>query len=220
MAEKDAPRQALAAYDRAWEVLAPLPADAEPLFRRRRTLARLNRAGILMVEANPALLADALASLESALAEMLGHSGDEGALPLLISLRATQARALAQQGGWPGAIEAAEEGLALARRSSGDPLVGGLIGGLFQFCAEAYARHQPHFVPEFLDEALPLADAAGPAGAARLVADRALRHALGRMAHRSFEARGTPDAEVALARFSQLRRYAERRSPLGAGAED
>jgi tetratricopeptide (TPR) repeat protein len=107
------------------------------------------------------------------------------------------------------AIEIAEGGLSLAGKWKTDARFAPLLLEFFRLGAEAYARWQPHFLVEFLEEYGPLARAAGGDAAVKPIAAQAITQALSQVARAAFPALHQPGIERALATFRQLREAAE-----------
>lgn len=107
-------------------------------------------------------------------------------------------------------VDCAEEGLSRAARWRSDPRVARGISELFRVAAEGYARSQPQFIAEFLEEHLSLAREAISADQANGIASRAVATAMGSVASRAFRAGDAGAAGDSAEVFRDLRRMAER----------
>jgi tetratricopeptide (TPR) repeat protein len=202
--------QALAAVEATLGALAAGP--GENWTRALAALARTHRAEALM------RLGSWEATESSAREALLAVGWAEDAETAAIALRARSLLGLCllrSAGVGPGkarfdeAVDCAEEGLRLAAQWHADGRVARGISELFRLAAEGYARRQPQFVAEFLEEHLSLAGAAAPERA-RGIASRAVAAAMGSVTNGAFQAPDAAQAEDYVAIFRELRRMAER----------
>jgi tetratricopeptide (TPR) repeat protein len=198
---------AIASFDTAIRLLASAPGDPS-----HRLLCAVAWAGKAEALARVECWADSEAAAHAAFASAAAEPGPDAAtVAVKAALTLCVCAARASTGGGADrpdeAIERAEDGLRIATRWTSDVRVCGMIPDLVSLAADAYARHQPHFVVEFLDDYLPLVGSVTSPTRARGIAVRAVATAIGTLAGRAFP---TGDAaEDVLSVFRTLRRKAE-----------
>lgn len=172
-------------------------------FARRLALARVHLAESLAQAGRLAEAARAAnQSLDAArIAE--SHAGGEVAL-----VAAKAHLLLALHGPEEARIESAEAGLALLADRAKDERAARLRTLLFRVAANGYARHQPHFLTEFIDEQLALTRDPGTRAALRPWAAHALRSAIAGLTSSALAEVGRGGMERTLATLRSLRERA------------
>lgn len=231
-------RQALDLFGEAIAILAPLPADRAPWAHCNLAGTHLNRANLWLdlaeaVDADRAVfgvgqdasLAAAVADARSALAPVRGREHQD-AIHAGLALKARRAlcdclgQLLAvtdgerQEAVAADAADVVDDALELIRawRARGEAVASGeLAVRLFRFGAELYRQHQPHFLPEFIEENLGIA----PEHSDELhrIAHLALEAALAEGASPGIRVLGDPATERALRTRRELSAARARLAP-------
>jgi tetratricopeptide (TPR) repeat protein len=202
-------RDALASLDEALRVLTSGPED--PGDRALGGAAWANKAEALAREGSWSGAEAAAGRAADAVATPSGPEEAAVAVKarLTLSLCAVRRPGAGEDGAGPAAaIEHAEDGLRIAAQWNADVRIARAIPDLFALAADTYARHQPQFVGEFLDEYRALASLASPSRA-REVGARAIAASIGCVAGRALQARDAAERESLLETFRDLRRRAE-----------
>jgi tetratricopeptide (TPR) repeat protein len=186
--------------------------SAGALANKADGLCRLGRTGEARSAARAALETAGSGPLDAATLEIslkARHSLCAAAVvPLLSGDRSAASLAAVEE-----AADCAEDGLVLFREAGGPPGAAALASELTRFCAQAYARLRPQFLPEFLREHG--ASAAPAPGGSRAVAARAVRDAASTIAGHAFTALALPEFDRTIAALRGLREAADE---LRAGA--